>query len=166
MPVGGETSVHTHPGPELIYQLRGRIYYQNALIGTKLMGPGDVEGIPPLTGVQKRNLYTEDAEFLSWFLVDASQPFASPALFNTSTDRGENLASSAQGARIVGVSSNYAGARTIRHSAQTRHWMAIPPPLGLLMGMVTMPGWKSNSPRKPPLLHWDYGPELWALRRR
>ena len=112
VPVGGETSVHTHPGPELIYQITGKIEYQNALIGTKMMGPGAVEGIPPLTGVQKRNPYNEDAEFLSWFLVDTSHPFAFPASFSTSTalgDQSENLASSAQGAKIVGVSSNYAG---------------------------------------------------------
>ena len=40
VPVDGATSVHTHPEPELIYQLSGRIDYQNALIGTKLIGPG------------------------------------------------------------------------------------------------------------------------------
>ena len=109
VPVDGETSVHTHPGPELIYQLSGKIDYQNALIGTKLMGPGKIEGIPPGVSVQKRNPYPEDAEFLSWFLVDASQPFASAAAFERSRALGDNLASSGQGARIVGVSSNYGG---------------------------------------------------------
>ncbi len=109
VPVDGATSVHTHPGPELIYQLSGKIDYQNALIGAKLMGPGEIEGIPPGVGVQKRNPYEEDAEFLSWFLVDANQPFASPAAFEASPALGENLASPEQGARIVGVSSNYGG---------------------------------------------------------
>jgi len=113
VPVDGETSVHTHPGPELIYQLSGKIDYQNALIGTKLMSPGELEGIPPVTSVQKRNPYEEDAEFLSWFLVDASQPFASPAafaaVFESPPALGDNLASAAQGAKIVGVSSNYGG---------------------------------------------------------
>ena len=107
VPVGGVTSVHTHPGPELIYQLSGKIDYQNALIGTKLMGPGETEGIPPGVSVQKRNPYEEDAEFLSWFLVDANQPFASPAAFQASPALGDNLASPEQGARIVRVSSNY-----------------------------------------------------------
>lgn len=68
VPVGDETSVHTHPGPELIYQITGKIDYQNALIVTKTMGPGAVEGIPPVTSVQKRNPYKKDAEFLSWYM--------------------------------------------------------------------------------------------------
>ena len=107
VPVDGATSVHTHPGPELIYQLSGKIDYQNALIGTKLMNPREIEGIPPGVSVQKRNSYEEDAEFLSWFLVDRSQPFASPAAFDRPPALGENLASAEQGARIAGVSSNY-----------------------------------------------------------
>ncbi len=78
---GGETSVHTHPGPELIYQLSGRILYQNALIGTVPLGPGGVEGIPPSTAVQKRNRSDADAVFLSWFLVDPDEPFAPAASF-------------------------------------------------------------------------------------
>ena len=109
VPVDGETSVHTHPGPELIYQLSGRIVYQNALVGTKLMRPGEIEGIPPGVSVQKRNPYEEEAQFLSWFLVDASQPFASPASFEGSTALGDNLSSPAQGASIVEASSNYEG---------------------------------------------------------
>jgi len=83
---GGETSVHTHPGPELIYQLTGRILYQNALIGTVELGAGGLEGIPPETEVQKRNRSDADAEFLSWFLVDPEEPFAPGARFRT---RGE-----------------------------------------------------------------------------
>lgn len=80
-PRGGRTTVHTHPGPELIYQLSGRIDYQNALIGTKRIGPGALEGIPPGTAVQKRNPYKEPAVFLSWFLVDPDRPFAPKASF-------------------------------------------------------------------------------------
>ena len=104
VPVGGRTSVHTHPGPEFIYQLSGRIDYENAIIGTIEMGPGDIEGIPPVVPVQKRNPYDMDAEFLSWFLVDRGQPFASPAGFESPEASGENLAVSAT---VVDVSSNY-----------------------------------------------------------
>ena len=78
---GGMTTVHTHPGPEFIYQLEGRIDYQNALIGTKRLGPGGAEAIPPDTAVQKRNPFPADARFLSWFLVDPDQPFAPAAEF-------------------------------------------------------------------------------------
>lgn len=80
-PRGGRTTVHTHPGPEFIYQLSGRIDYQNGLIGTKRLGPGDAEAIPPDTAVQKRNPFKEPATFLSWFLVDPDQPFAPKASF-------------------------------------------------------------------------------------
>ena len=80
-PRGGRTTVHTHPGPELIYQLSGLIEYQNTLIGTKRLGPGGLEGIPPGTAVQKRNPFSRRAVFLSWFLVDPHRPFAPKARF-------------------------------------------------------------------------------------
>jgi quercetin dioxygenase-like cupin family protein len=80
-PRGGQTTVHTHPGPEFIYQLAGRIDYQNAIVGTKRLGPGGAEGIPPGTAVQKRNPYAEPGTFLSLFLVDPEQPFAPKASF-------------------------------------------------------------------------------------
>jgi quercetin dioxygenase-like cupin family protein len=80
-PRGGRTTVHTHPGPELIYLLSGRIDYQNAIVGTKRLGPGGLEGIPPDTAVQKRNPYARPATFLSWFLVDPDAPFAPRASF-------------------------------------------------------------------------------------
>ena len=109
VPQEGETSVHTHPGPELIYQLSGRIEYQNAIIGSIEIGPGAVEGIPPGVPVQKRNPFERDAEFLSWFLVDTSEPFASQARFAEPAIRGENVALVERGARIVGVSSTFGG---------------------------------------------------------
>ena len=109
VPAGAETSVHNHPGPEVIYQTVGRIEYENALIGAREMGPGEIEGIPPRVAVQKRNAFGEDAEFLSWFLVDITEPFASPARF-TPQIRGENVAAIEKGARVVGVSSNYGNA--------------------------------------------------------
>lgn len=80
-PRGGRTTVHTHPGPEFIYQLTGRIDYQNAIIGTKRLGPGGAEGIPPDAAVQKRNPYADPASFLSLFLVDPDRPFAPKADF-------------------------------------------------------------------------------------
>ena len=107
VPSGGQTSVHTHPGPELIYQLSGSIEYENALIGSRKMGPGETEGIPPDVAVQKRNSFEDDAEFLSWFLVDLAEPFASPARFAAPAVKGENVALIEMGAKVAGVSSNY-----------------------------------------------------------
>jgi quercetin dioxygenase-like cupin family protein len=80
-PRGGRTTVHTRPGPEFIYLLSGRIDYQNAIVGTRRLGPGGAEAIPPGTAVQKRNPYREPAVFLSWFLVDPKRPFAPRADF-------------------------------------------------------------------------------------
>ena len=74
---GGETSVHSLPGSEFIYQFTGSIDYQNGLIGVRPMTPGNIEGIPPVTSVQKRNSSGQTAAFLSWFLVDPNEPFAS-----------------------------------------------------------------------------------------
>ena len=109
VPPGGQTSVHTHPGSELIYQLSGVIDYENALIGVRRMGAGDVEGIPPNTAVQKRNPFDEGAAFLSWFLVDTGQPFASAARFESPDVQGDNLALAEKGASVIGVSSNFGG---------------------------------------------------------
>ncbi|MCI0900718.1 MAG: discoidin domain-containing protein, partial [Chloroflexi bacterium] len=63
---------------------------------------------PAVTPVQKRNPSGEDAAFLSWFLVDAGQPFASPAVFRD-TSLGMNLALMENGASVAGVSSNFGG---------------------------------------------------------
>ena len=109
VPSGGETSVHTHPGPEFITQIDGRINYENAIIGAIEMEPGGFEGIPAGTAVQKRNPFAEDAEFLSWFVVDANQPFASPARFPLSETARENLAALTAGARVSGASSIFGG---------------------------------------------------------
>lgn len=108
VPPDGETSVHTHPGNEFIYQETGRIDYQNGLIGVRPMAPGDYEGIPREVSVQKRNPHAGAAVFLSWFLVDQDRPFASPAVFVTN-ERGQNLALLGNGASVSAVSSNYGG---------------------------------------------------------
>ena len=108
VPQGGETSVHTHPGPEFIYQLSSGIDYQNGTVGVLQMTNGDIEGIPPATSVQKRNPSGGTAAFLSWFLVDPSQPFASPAFFHD-IGLGINLAPLENGASVAAVSSNFGG---------------------------------------------------------
>ncbi len=81
VPTGGQTSVHTHPGPEFIYVSRGDIDYQNAIIGTREMGVGDNATLPANTAVQKRNLEGETAAFLTFFVVDPSEPLAPEANF-------------------------------------------------------------------------------------
>jgi quercetin dioxygenase-like cupin family protein len=85
MPSQSQTSIHTHPGPEYIYVTEGEFEYQNALIGTKTMGPGDDAALPADTAVQKRNPRGPTAVFLSWFVVAAGEPFAPAAEFTGTT---------------------------------------------------------------------------------
>ncbi len=86
VPTGGQTSVHTHPGPEFIYVTRGDIDYQNAIIGSKGMGIGDSATLPANTAVQKRNPEGETAAFLTFFVVDPSKPLAPEASFGQMPD--------------------------------------------------------------------------------
>ncbi len=86
VPTGGQTSVHTHPGPEFIYVTRGDIDYQNAIIGTREMGVGDSATLPADTAVQKRNPEGDTAAFLTFFVVDPSKPLAPDATFGQMPD--------------------------------------------------------------------------------
>ncbi len=86
VPTGGQTSVHTHPGPEFIYVSRGDIDYQNAIIGTKEMGVGDSATLSADTVVQKRNPEGDTAAFLTFFVVDHSKPLAPDATFGQMPD--------------------------------------------------------------------------------
>ena len=113
VPPGGQTIVHTHPGPEFIVVTAGRIDYQNAHKEALGVGVGTAETIGPGVQVQKRNPYDEDGVFLSLFLVDAGQPFASAARFAGGDGGGDpeaNLASLDNGARVIAVSSAFGGA--------------------------------------------------------
>ncbi len=112
VPSGGLTVVHTHPGPEFIYVTSGVIDYQNANKLSEGVGVGTAETIGANVAVQKRNPYPQEAAFLSLFLLDAAQEFATPARFGDADAdaAGErNLAAAAEGARISGVSSNFGG---------------------------------------------------------
>lgn len=86
VPTDGQTSVHTHPGPEFIYVTRGDIDYQNAIIGTKEMGVGDSATLSADTAVQKRNPEGDTAAFLTFFVVDPSKPLAPDATFGQMPD--------------------------------------------------------------------------------
>jgi quercetin dioxygenase-like cupin family protein len=82
-PGGGQTTVHTHPGPETIYVTHGPFEYQNALEGSGTVDDGAVKSIPPNTPVQKRNPGGGKPRFLSWFIVDPSKEFAPAAEFSS-----------------------------------------------------------------------------------
>jgi quercetin dioxygenase-like cupin family protein len=82
-PGGGQTTVHTHPGPETIYVTSGPFEYENAIEGSTTVNDGDLKSIPPNTGVQKRNPGGGTPRFLSWFIVDPSKEFAPPTEFDS-----------------------------------------------------------------------------------
>lgn len=80
-PQGGQTTVHTHPGPEYIAVVAGDIEYETDLAETTTLSVGDEAALPPDTAVQKRNPHDEPARFLSWFIVDPDEPFSPGAAF-------------------------------------------------------------------------------------
>ncbi len=83
-PRGGQTTVHTHPGPETIYVTNGPFEYQNGIEGSTTVEDGEHKSIPPSTPVQKRNPGDGKPRFLSWFIVDPSQDFAPSSEFDSS----------------------------------------------------------------------------------
>lgn len=83
-PQGGQTTVHSHPGPEYIAVVEGDIEYETGLEETTMLTVGDDAALPRDTAVQKRNPSEDPARFWSWFIVDPDDPFAPEATF----DRG------------------------------------------------------------------------------
>lgn len=81
-PQGGQTTVHTHPGPEYIAVVEGDIEYETGLEEATVLTDGDEAALPRDTPVQKRNPSDEPARFWSWFIVDPDQPFAAEAAFD------------------------------------------------------------------------------------
>lgn len=83
LPPGTQTSVHTHPGPEFIYVTRGPFMYESGVTGEQRTAEGDSHTLPPDTPVQKRKPDGEQAAaFLSWFVVDPSEPFTTGSSFD------------------------------------------------------------------------------------
>lgn len=81
-PEDGQTSVHTHPGPEYIYVADGGIDYETGLEETTDLTVGDDAPLPAGIPVQKRNVGNEPARFWSWFIVDPEEPFSAEASFD------------------------------------------------------------------------------------
>ena len=169
VPPGGQTIVHTHPGPEFIVVTAGRIDYQNAFKQAPGVGVGTTESIGPGVQVQKRNPYDEDGVFLSLFLVDAGQPFASAARFGGGAGGGSpeaNLASLDNGARVVAVSSAFGGAASASRGAARAPSTATPPRSGRRTATATTPGSRSSWPSRQRSCGSASGPARWARRRR
>lgn len=81
LPMGTQTAVHQHPGPEYIYVTQGDIEYETGVSDTETLQVGDNSALQANTAVQKRNPMGNMASFISWFVVDPDMPFASDASF-------------------------------------------------------------------------------------
>lgn len=80
-PPGSETPVHTHPGSETFYVLRGELS-QKTPKGVVHIEPGHgTPGHTPGTPMQVSSTGAEPVDALVMFVVDAKQPFSSPAKF-------------------------------------------------------------------------------------
>ena len=80
-PPGSETPVHTHPGAEAIYVLKGQIS-QRTPMGTMTAGPAQtLNAHSPEMVMQIRSSGRSDLEQLVMFVVDADRPFSPPAKF-------------------------------------------------------------------------------------
>ena len=78
-PKGSTTSVHTHPGSEAFYVLRGEQSIQSPH-GTMRVHPGQPEpGRGAGSPMQVTSTGEENLHALVMFMVDADKPFSSPA---------------------------------------------------------------------------------------
>jgi quercetin dioxygenase-like cupin family protein len=79
-PPGAKTSVHSHPGSEAIYILSGEatIEWPDRV---EVAGEGEsLAGAPPNTAMQAVSTGDETLVELIMFVVDATEPFSSPAV--------------------------------------------------------------------------------------
>jgi quercetin dioxygenase-like cupin family protein len=80
-PPGAKTPVHTHPGSEAFLVLKGQLT-QRTSHGLAQVGAGEVmNGHKPGMVMQLESTGREPLEQLVMFVVDADQPFSSPAAF-------------------------------------------------------------------------------------
>lgn len=80
-PPGAQTPVHSHPGSEAIYVLRGQIS-QRTPHGVRRAGAGETLGAhAPEMAMQITSTGAADLEQLVMFVVDADRPFSPPASF-------------------------------------------------------------------------------------
>jgi mannose-6-phosphate isomerase-like protein (cupin superfamily) len=80
-PPGAATSVHAHPGSEAFYVLSGQLT-QHSTHGVRRADAGEaMNGHRPGMVMQLQSTGAESLDQLVLFVVDADQPFSSPASF-------------------------------------------------------------------------------------
>jgi hypothetical protein len=81
-PPGTATGVHTHPGSEAFYVLRGQLTQRTAHGVGRIDAGEAMNGHAPGMVMQLVSTGSEDLDQLVLFVVDADQPFSSPASFH------------------------------------------------------------------------------------
>ena len=78
-PTGAKTMVHTHPGTEAFYVLKGQLSFRTPP-GVDVVDAGKtLAGVAPDTPMEASSTGTTDLHELIMFVVDPAKPFASPA---------------------------------------------------------------------------------------
>jgi mannose-6-phosphate isomerase-like protein (cupin superfamily) len=80
-PPGAATSVHTHPGSEAFYVLSGQLSQRTTHGIARVDAGRTMNGHMPGMVMQLQSTGGEDLDQLVLFVVDAEQPFSSPATF-------------------------------------------------------------------------------------
>ncbi|MFC3077358.1 cupin domain-containing protein [Phenylobacterium terrae] len=81
-PPGAATPVHTHPGSEAFYVLKGQLTQKTPHGIARLEAGAAMNGHEPGMTMQLVSTGREDLEQLVMFVVDADRPFSSPATFD------------------------------------------------------------------------------------
>jgi quercetin dioxygenase-like cupin family protein len=80
-PLGSTTIVHTHPGSEGFYVLRGEICVRTAQGVMRIPAGRSEAGAPAGTPTQVSSCGSTDLRAFVMFVVDATKPFSTPANF-------------------------------------------------------------------------------------
>lgn len=86
-PPGAKTPVHTHPGSEAFYVLKGQLTQKTSHGAAKLGAGAAMNGHAPGMVMQLESTGSEPLDQLVMFDVDADQPFSSPAAFEDPASR-------------------------------------------------------------------------------
>lgn len=81
-PPGSATPVHTHPGSEAFYVLKGQLTQRTPHGVARLEAGAAMNGHEPGMTMQLVSTGRENLEQLVMFVVDADRPFSSPASFD------------------------------------------------------------------------------------
>jgi hypothetical protein len=80
-PLGSTTIVHTHPGTEGLYVLKGELCMRTAQGVMRIPAGGTEPGAAAGTPTQVSSCGSTDLRAFVMFVVDATKPFSSPATF-------------------------------------------------------------------------------------